>query len=284
MLRQVAIQKFLEHVHRQPVPAGAGIQATAAAVMPKHNVLPFFAGHGGGKGGDQVPGIHTEKDPVDGFKVQGRAVEIHQLCQGVAGGMILPLGRAEAGLDALPAGFGRGQGVVPVPHRQVQIAAALLFFDDGGDALRQGAGDGVAPQVTAAKHQLQIVEQGQLLPHGVKRLNQLLLPVIAQQHDVGAFHPGPLPDPHPGRDAGGDGALGSPDQGLALGGIVIAVQIHHAHQADTGAGLGDALHQHIALVYLLSQNTLLQVGGNMLLDAFDPVKAVLQIDLRKDDM
>ena len=74
------------------------------------------AGIGGQQVGQQLLGVHPKDHPVDGLKLQGVVVEVHQLHQGIPGGVGLLLLGGEGGLELFPAGLGGGQGVVPIPH------------------------------------------------------------------------------------------------------------------------------------------------------------------------
>ena len=82
-------------------------------------------GAGGQEIGHELLGVHAEKHAVDGLELQGVVIQVHQLHQGVAGGMGQLLLRGEGGLELLPAGLGRGQGVVAVAHGIDQDGLAL---------------------------------------------------------------------------------------------------------------------------------------------------------------
>ena len=107
---------------------------------------------------------------MDGLKIQGRLVDIHQLHQGVPGGVVFPLPLRQRSAKLLPPAFGRRQRVVPVPHGEGQravLGCVAVFFP-----LEVRVGEGVqgrlgrfpdravcppARHMAAAKHQVKVI-------------------------------------------------------------------------------------------------------------------------------
>ena len=174
-------------------------------------------------------------------------MEVVQLHQGVPGGQRGPLLRGGELLLPLIALLRGGQGVVAVAHGEQQHAGVGGGVIPGAEGLRVGqTAQGVghlghlglgqlpAPDVAAVLHQLKVIEGGHVPGVGGQRLDDRLVRVIGQQHDVGQLDGGVLPHGHPGRDAGEDRPLGGPDGGGGAGFVVILLQVHHANEAPAG--------------------------------------------------
>ena len=68
---------------------------------------------------------------MDGLEENALVVNVVELNEGVAGGMVLPLFLRKGGLDGLPVGLGGGQAVVPVPHGKEEHGIRPIFFFKG---------------------------------------------------------------------------------------------------------------------------------------------------------
>ena len=192
---------------------------------------------------------------VDGLEDLGFIVDILQLHQGKArrvGGEIL------AGMgffELLIAGLGRGQGVVAVAHGEDHGHAgkAFVLFPHVGGVVRQARFKVVhglalhqpAGDVTAALHEVKVIELGKGLLPGGNGLEEHLIVVVAEHQDMGQLDGRVLAHPHPGRNALHHGLLRGADGGGGAGRIIIGIQIHHTNKtlAD-GAALQRALHIH----------------------------------------
>ncbi len=117
---QVAVQEVLQGAHGQ---LGGGVGHGDGPPLPGQDVGELvalaLAGVGAGIGGQQVGqqllGVHPKDHPVDGLKLQGVVVEVHQLHQGIPGGWGLLLLGERGGLELFPAGLGGGQEWFPSP-------------------------------------------------------------------------------------------------------------------------------------------------------------------------
>ena len=263
------IQKTLDGAHRQRLRgAGHGKEAAVTALHAPELLgtilrqLHLPVGAPAGKGGVKVRGGHTEHHPVDGFYLDGRAVNIAHLRQTPAGRVNGALFRGQGGFQFLPVGLGGGKGMVAVPHRQRHGRLSGGGRPAGGKGVRiaqrgQRGVDlsderrvlhGPARQMPAAQHQLALIQLGQLLLAGGHRLDEGAAFIVGQHQHMGRFQHRAAADFQPGRDALRHGGLAGADVRFGTGGVIVGLQIHSAHQAlPDGAVLLGALHVHIAV-------------------------------------
>ena len=140
--------------------------------------------------------------------------------------------------------------MVAVAHSEQQGRNAgdvvlLLHGLVGGQALQRGGhgvdlglGQLIALDVAAVLHQVEIVQLLHGVGSGGQRLDDGLVGVVDQQHDVGQLDGGVAAHAGTGRDTIQHGTLGGADEGAGAGGEVIGVQIHHADQAVTDLAVG----------------------------------------------
>ena len=168
----------------------------------------------------------------------------------------------------------------------------LLHSLVGGQALqRRGhgvdllVGQLVAGDVSAVLHQVEVVELLHGGGCGGQGLDDGLIGVIDQQHDVGQLNGGVAADAGTGRDTIQHGALGGADQRTGAGGEVVGVQIHHADKAvadaavgllalDVDQGIGECLEH--AVCHVLAH------GGVDIVDVLIHVGG-LQVGFRQDE-
>ena len=186
--------------------------------------------------------------------------------------------------------------MVAVAHGEQQGRHAgdvvlLLHSRVGGQAL-QRVGHGVdllvgqleAADVAAVLHQVEVVDLFHGVGCGGQRLDNGLVGIVDQQHDVGQLDGRVAAHLGAGRDAIQHGALGGADQGAGAGGEIIGIQIHHTDQAvadlavgllalDVDQGVGQRL-----------EHTVGQVLLHGVVDILDVLVHVgsLQVGLRQD--
>ena len=187
--------------------------------------------------------------------------------------------------DLVPRGLRRSQGMVPVPHRQQH-----RMLPKPGLQLRQRPVHlrqlllrlhGVARQVPAAEHQLEVVQlpQGLLLrPQG---LQNRPVRVVQQDHDVAQLQRRSPADLQPGRKALRDRLLRGPDQGQGSRRIVILLQIHRAYQTHPGSGGRFPLAKHVSVFDGRNQHAAIQILRHGAVNPRNPAVAFLQIAFRQ---
>ena len=123
--------------------------------------------------------------------------------------------------------------------------------------------------MSTALLEVKVIELLQLSAFRRQRFYDRSLRIVNQKHYVGQLDGRILPDPHPGRDAGENGALGGPDQRAGTRGKIVLLQIHHTNQstADFSVGLG-ALNVDEGLRQSL-KNSLIQILLHGGVDALD---------------
>ena len=180
-------------------------------------------------------------------------MDVLQLHQRIAGGMGRQIHTGIVLLQLFIAALGGSQRVVAVAHGEdnglalqafVLLANICRVLSQSCVELfdlflrNQPAGD-----MAAVFHQVAVVQHLEAVLLGGDGLDQNLLVVIAQQQDVGQLDGSIAADTLTGRNTLGDGALGSADGGGGAHGVIVSIQIHHAHQTHTdGAVLQGALH------------------------------------------
>ena len=85
--------------------------------------------------------------------------------------------------------------------------------------------------MAAAFHEVKVVELLQAVLLGGQRLDQDLFVVVSEHQDVGEFDRGVAADSLARRDALDYGLFRRTDRGGGADGVVIGVEIDHAHQA-----------------------------------------------------
>ena len=239
---KILIQELLQRTHFKL--AAAGVQVNGAGLAAR---IPLDGITAGGAPGLQSLqkglGIGVHHHAVDGLKLLGIVMNVLQLHQGIAGGMIGQVLTGMVPLQLFIAALGSGQGVVTVANGKDQRRAGEVFvlLGAGGgiggetvaEALGRFTGNQPAGDVAAVLHQVEVIELGQGILNGFHRLNQNLLIVVAQQQDMGQLDAGVPADSLAGRDPLGDGALGGADGRGGTGVVIIGIQVHGAHQTLT---------------------------------------------------
>ena len=88
-----------------------------------------------------------------------------------------------------------------------------------------------AGQVSAAQHQVEVVQLFQLLFPPGQRLDHLLALIVTQEQDMRKLQRCASPDGHAGRDPFRYRLLGRTHRGVDLSAVVVLLQIHHADEA-----------------------------------------------------
>ena len=168
---------------------------------------------------------------------------VDDLDERVAGGQGEILLRGLALLLLLVAGLGGGEGVVAVTDREQQRShaghAVLTLHCLVGGQAHQSVCHGVdlrsgeleALDVAAVFHEVEVVDLLHAVGRSSQRLDDSLIGIVDQQHDVGQLDGSVAADTGAGRDAIQHGALGGADQGAGAGGEIVLVEVDHADQA-----------------------------------------------------
>ena len=247
MVPAICVQKGLQRSHRQ---LRFGVRNHPQAVhsltadlcrMPL-SPASMRAGIERLKGVPQIPAVHMEQYPVDGFKGQRVIVKIHHLHQGVPGGQGRPLLRRRHLFQIFVAGFGGGQRMIAVSHGEQQrgrVRHAVLIRH--GLRTFQGA-QGVghpahltirqppALHMAAAQHEVRVIEGFHDAGLHCQRFDHASPRIVDQQHHMGQFQSRVLPHPYPRWDALQHRPLRGPDQRPGARGEVILLQINAADQ------------------------------------------------------
>ena len=141
-------------------------------------------------------------------------------------------------LQLLIAGLCRCEGVVSVTHgikeTGIRVLLPLALFIIRDSALQRAFFLPVhqpAGYVSAAQHQLKIVQLLQAVPAGGQGLDHLTAFVVAEQQDVRQLQRGPSSDRHAGRNPLGHRLLGRAHGGIHRAAVVVLFQVHHADEA-----------------------------------------------------
>ena len=104
-----------------------------------------------------------------------------------------------------------------------------------GQGLRRlihlGGGELPAGDASAPLLEVEAVQRLHIPGGPGQGLDDRLVGVVNEEHDVGQLDGGVFAHLYPGGDAGEDGALRGPDEGPGAGGKVILLQVHHADEA-----------------------------------------------------
>ena len=136
--------------------------------------------------------------------------------------------------------------------------------------------------MTTLLHQLKVVSLLQISLK--KRLDNRLLRIINQNHDMRQLNSGIFPNPNPWRQAVDNRTFGSPDHGFGARAIIVGFQIERHNQALARWCLtGFTINQNKPLL-LLNQNTISQVLIHTSVDVSNSRIAIIifQINLRED--
>ena len=156
--------------------------------------------------------------------------------------MIPQLLWGKGALEIIIMQLGGGNRVVAVAYRvdkDAFVGDAVLFLHllrggQGGqrpvDPLGLLRGDKVAADAAAAHHQVEGIKQLHLVKFLLQRSKDGVFPVINQQHGVGNFQRGQVPDGKTGFDQALNDPLGSAHGGLRAGVKFILLQIDDTHQ------------------------------------------------------
>ena len=202
--------------------------------------------------------LRLEQYPVDGLKLNGGFMEVHQLRQGIPGGVMLPLGGGESLPDALPALLCGGQAVIPVPHgvehRRRRVTVLLPqelrvrhAVQGVPQLLRPLAGNPQPPDVPAPQHQGEVVQGLPGVLGGQGR--GLEFRVVVKQYQVGTLQRCLPAQDQTGRDALLHQPLRGVDQGDGILPVVVGFQIQQPQDppAETAAGEG-AFHVDVGIL------------------------------------
>ena len=80
---------------------------------------------------DEDLAVDAEHHPMDGLKDDPLVVNVVELDEGVASGVIGPLRFRQGDLDLLPVGLGGGQAVVAVAHGEEEHGMIAVFLLEG---------------------------------------------------------------------------------------------------------------------------------------------------------
>ena len=146
------------------------------------------------------------------------------------------------------------------------------------------SGELEALDVAAVFHEVEVVDHLHAVGRGGQRLDDGLIGIVDEQHDVGQLDGRVAAHLGAGRDAIQHGALGGADQGAGAGGEIIGIQIHHTDQAvadlavgllalDVDQGVGQRLEHAVGQVLLHGVVDILDVLVHV---------GSLQVGLRQD--
>ena len=195
---------------------------------------------------EQLLAVHVEQDAVDGLELQGVVMQVGQLDQSITSGVVLTLSLRQGGLQLFPAGLGGSQRVVAVAHSEGQdgVALCVVVLGEtvgisqsshlGQDLLGLLLVQQVAGDLTAALHQSGLIDHAHLGGSLVQGLDDVLVGVVDQDHDVGQLDGSIAADTHTGGNTLQNGALGGTDGSAGTLGVVILFQVQLADEAETG--------------------------------------------------
>ena len=180
--------------------------------------------------------------------------------------MLRALLHRECGLDLLPAGLGRRQRVVSIPHRQEKAAALPLHLRNARRRLLgQRAFHRIAADVPAAEHQLRLVQGWQIFLR--QRLNQRHAGVIEQHHHMRALQRRSAANAHPRRNARENRSLRRAHRRMGAGRKVVLIQVEPAHKPQPLAALRRAPDEDKAICHPLHKRAAGQIARHGLSDA-----------------
>ena len=189
--------------------------------------------------------VDAEEHAVDGLELERVVVVVHDLDKCVAGGQREVFLGSFALLLLFIAGLGGGEGVVAVADGEQQGRDAgdavlalhrLVGGETGqrvGDCVDLLGGELVALDVAAVFHQVEVINALHLIGRGGQGLDDGLLGVVNEQHDVGQLDGGVAAHAGARGDTVEHGALSRADQRAGAGGEVVLVEVDHTNEAVT---------------------------------------------------
>ena len=189
--------------------------------------------------------VDAEEHAVDGLELERIVVVVHDLDKCVAGGQREVFLGSLALLLLFIAGLGGGEGVVAVADGEQQgrdagdavLALHCLVGREAGqrvgDCVDLRSGELVALDMAAVFHQVEVIDALHLVGHGGQGLDDGLLGVINEQHDVGQLDGGVAAHAGARGDTVEHGALSRADQRAGAGGEVVLVEVDHTNEAVT---------------------------------------------------
>ena len=146
--------------------------------------------------------VDAEEHAVDGLELERIVVVVHDLDKCVAGGQCEVFLGSLALLLLFIAGLGGGEGVVAVADGEQQgrdagdavLALHCLVGGEAGqrvgDCVDLRSGELVALDMAAVFHQVEVIDALHLVGRGGQGLDDGLLGVVNEQHDVGQLDGG----------------------------------------------------------------------------------------------
>ena len=185
--------------------------------------------------------VDAEEHAVDGLELERVVVVVHDLNKRVAGGQREVFLGSLALLLLFIAGLGGGEGVVAVADGEQQGSdagdAVLALHRLVGGETGQRVGDRVdllgGELVAAVFHQVEVIDALHLVGRGSQGLDDGLLGVVNEQHDVGQLDGGVAAHAGARGDTVEHGALSRADQRAGAGGEVVLVEVDHTNEAVT---------------------------------------------------
>ena len=172
-------------------------------------------------------------------------MNVNDLNQREAGGMIGTLRLGQAFLDLFPISLGGCHGMVAVADRigkqRLFICAAVFLVERSAVAKRfkfildqvglLALRDKPALDMPAVLHQIGMVDLLKCSRFVKQRFDNRAIRIVNQNHNVRQLERGALPNLETRRDPFDDGLLRRPDEGLRAGLIFISFHIKREHQA-----------------------------------------------------